>query len=603
MIEIELSAPQRRAVETRATEAIVVAGAGSGKTRCLTARVLWLLREGASPSEIMVLTFTRKAAAEMRSRIVVALEGAGHQTAVKFTASLMMGTFHSVAFDIFRSHGNAIGYDSAYTTIISPADADMLLESRAEYLGFLRNGKWAVNQSWKAFAEYRESYYHAGEHTTDNGDPLRLVLEDYHRELRLMNVLDFGMVLLETNRLLSDDAVRAAWQHQIKHVLVDEAQDCDRVQYVLHDHFAPPATFFAVGDVRQCIYGFRGARSELMMSHRPDAEVYHLQECYRAGPPIVCAANCLIKHNDEPQALPMISAVPNEPAIVQTLTGRSFDIVRLLLKALAGHDGFHDVGWGDIAILARSHRTLVNLANKFAQEGIPYHRVGSLYAACDSVSFNLVHATLRMIANKHDRLAHHRILRAFGMTGRTLAESPVGPHEAIWPSPGVRSFQSKALSFLELLQQFATSNDVVGDIVATIVGHLPGDPGKYDSALHYWFNQCAELRVEEALRWFAFKDSQDDLREGDYVTLATVHSTKGLEWPIVIIAEMNEGLLPLSRTLRTPEGLREERRVCYVAMTRAQKRLVLHYRMPEDQHPTNPGRARSRFIYESSLEA
>jgi len=323
----ELTDSQRQAVTTDSRDVLVIAGAGSGKTRVLTERIKHLLTNcGASASDMLVLTFTRKAAAEMQSRLLATLgEGAERQL-----RGMLIGTFHSIALHILRAEGEVLGYNAKSITILDPDDADLLLKQCCSDLGYLHGKKWK-GVTWKAVQAAREGRYHIGVACPEGAsDPIRRILAEYDRQMFALNVMDFGKILSECHRLLHEHPeVLERWRQRIKHVLVDELQDTDEVQYRLHGFFAPPATFFGVGDRRQSIYGFRGSRPDLMTEQHPDAEIIDLRECFRCGDRIIKAANSLIGHNDDTLAQPMIGATGRIGDVVP-MPGRSANISEII---------------------------------------------------------------------------------------------------------------------------------------------------------------------------------------------------------------------------------------------------------------------------------
>lgn len=254
---MNLTDRQRSAVEATEREVLVIAGAGSGKTRVLTERVRWLLDHGASPSDLLVLTFTRAAAGELRDR----LEGVD-------TAGILLGTFHSIALTILRSDGDKLGYDVDTLTVVDPDDADLLLKQVCQDLGYLDGKTWRQGLSWKAVAKCREAFYSGT--WARSGDTLDVretnIIACYHMRLHDLNSLDFGLILTECHKLLeSFPDVLERWRGRIKHVLVDECQDSSRLEFSLYDMFCPPAHLFMVGDLRQTLYRFRGAAPELVI--------------------------------------------------------------------------------------------------------------------------------------------------------------------------------------------------------------------------------------------------------------------------------------------------------------------------------------------------
>lgn len=591
-----LTESQIRAIETESRDVLVIAGAGSGKTEVLTRRVVKLLDHGASACDCMVLTFTRKAAQEMRGRIVEAL---GNEREVH---GMLLGTFHSIALEILRANGDKLGYNTKSLTVIEPVDADLLLKQICEELQYLRGGTWTRGLSGKKVKASLERYYATGEYAFDSQDFERIHAE-YKCRLHGMNALDFGSLLSECQRLLLDHPdVRKAWQGRVKHVLVDELQDANGIQhYGFLDLFAPPASFFAVGDRRQSIYAFRGSRPDLMTERHPNAELIDLQECWRCDADIVEAANRLIAHNQDPLAKPLVSMTGLE-GVAWDKCGRSVDIADAVMGEhdrieIRDHDdsdviatGFH---WSEIAVLARKHKTLKHLAEVFEESRIPYHRVGAKFDVCDSEEFRALHAMLRLLVNPRDDMAFLRIRKLLGFTDQEYAEL-----RALAAERGQSHFET--YDPCETLSIGATTLDAAIEIAFERLNLE--DASVYAIIAAYWY-ECPTTTLTEALRWHALRDSQDDLPDDDVVTLCTVHAAKGLEWPVVFIAEMNEGNFPSSQSRKNPEELLEERRVMYVACTRAKNRLVFHWRRAEDQFLRGKQKpaAPSRFLAECGV--
>lgn len=561
-----LTDAQLRAVTTDSRDVLCIAGAGSGKTRVLVERIAHLLTvRGAQPSEIMCLTFTRRAAGEMRERLLHRLREADPDGAdpVRIVGSMLVGTFHSVGLRILTEHGLRLGYESL--SVVTEDDAEFLLHAVCQDLGYVRGAKWREQLSASKVKAALDGYY------TSGVEPLmeceRLIVREYGARLYAMQCLDFGRILLETRRLFSEfPDVLESYRSRIRHVLVDEMQDSDTIQYDLHDWFSPPATFFGVGDTRQSIYSFRGARPNLMRERHPDAEIIDLADNFRSGAGIVAAANALIAHNPEPVA-PMRCAT-GWAGTARTMTGRSADIAAAV-QSLA-RDGY---AWSDIAVLARRHSTLERLATAFAEAGIPHHRVGSGTAICEGAAFLELHAALRLCINPLDRMAALRLARM--------------------PDP-------RRDGFIAVIRSAILGGDA--DVIATDVGPAACDlAGGVTPEVVWWQEHCPDTHIEDALRWYAIMDSQDDLPLGNVVTLATIHAAKGLEFPAVIVANCMEGELPGARATREPGGIEEERRCFYVAGTRARESLTLHYRRIEDQAADRMPQAPSRFIQEAGL--
>lgn len=570
-----LTESQCKAMTTESRETLVIAGAGSGKTKVLCHRIAYLINQGASPADLMVLTFTRRAAGEMLARLEQLLPD------VRWS-DVLIGTFHSVALNLLNSDGDTLGYTPPIT-VIELDDCELLLKQCARDLGWFDGKKWRDGLSLKKLRSHLDHYYNTGEwqHGTPELGKLSEICTNYHHELHQMNAVDFGLILIESRRLLTEHPdVLERFRQRIKHVLVDELQDSDTVQYDLHDWFAPPATFFGVGDGGQSIYGFRGARPDLMTERHPGAEIIDLRECFRCGDNIVEAANSLIEHNHDPLAKPMVDTTGGSGRI-DIETGRSIDIACVAVSM-----NRWSYAWSDIAVLARNHRTLRRLEEVFGEHDIPCHRVGSGFDITNTEEFKQLLAALRLCVNARDDLAFLRIYSQFGLSNadytqlrKQAAEKGASHYLAHDPDWGYRGHQ---------------------ELMETIDENANGYP---DEVREFWQEHCSGMTVEEALRWYALRDSQDDLpdEDADEVTLLTVHAAKGLEWPVVLLVGLNEGDLPSSQSLREEGGVEEERRVCYVAVTRAQERVICHYRRIEDQAEGRKVKPPSRFLGESGL--
>jgi len=599
---IELTDEQRAAVESEAHETLVVAGAGSGKTRVLTARILHLLQNrGASPSDLMVLTFTRRAAGEMLGRVQAALVEAGEtpQKAETMVREMLAGTFHSVALRMIRQHGHLIGYRGC-PTVIDEADSEMALLTAAEQLGYVKlkaKPEWRHQLSLRKIRRYLDAYYTRGEMPAPSEEPganfCERIIHAYLGTLAEANALDYGLLVLNATKLLCENpSVLTDYRGRVRHVLIDEAQDTNPIQHRLLSFFAPPAELFMVGDRRQAIYGFRGSNPCLMTDQHQDAQVFDLERCFRCPAPVVQAVNALISHNNDPLCKPMLCA--NERiAPVDRHLGRCADIVSLLSDL--NHVGF---GWGDMAVLARNHRTLRRLAELCREAGVPHHHVGTGFDICDQPAFRRVHAYLRLLVNPCDEMAFMRLSPWVGGTDYT--------HAQIRAEAG-RTGASSLTAFRSLVPDSWLAN--LGELTLDsqldeALDQIPPEAMAGIKPIQNWWKAwCPNRRVGDALAQYACRDSQDDLRADNRVTLATVHTVKGLEWPVVLLVECNEGTLPSAMSLRESAGVEEERRVAYVAMTRAKERLIVHFRRFCDQAKGRNKRLPSRFLSEANLLA
>lgn len=580
---------QKAAVTSTSPVVLVIAAAGSGKTHVLTHRLKHLLDHGASIADFLVLTFTRRAAAELKGRLRELLGDV--RRARNPVDGLLIGTFHSVALSILRVDGEKLGYNSAELTVASDQDAqELLLQvclefglARYRLVGDVKKLCWLKGLSWAKVLRFREHVYTTGGVAGFMEKPIEVltrILAEYRTRLRNLNAMDFGSILLECQRLLDENPeVLTRWRGRVKHVMVDELQDTDEVQYTLHRAFAPPATFFGVGDRRQSIFGFRGARPDLMTKQHSGSEVIDLRECFRCKPPIVNAANALISVNADPLAKPMIAVREDTGGPVEY----PMDTFDALVQQVRGAANLAQYRWEEIAIIARKHGTLKLIEHVLRAEGIPVHRVGSGFSVCDSTEFIQVHAAMRLCINQRDDLATLWLRGPLG-----LADDISATGYAALRSRAAAQGTSHFVAYEPLndLGRALKSGDVsretrVDDFLSRLTPGFSqiGDTGLAED---FWLQRCGDMSIVQAHYWYALseRDAQCDQLEGDHVTLCTIHAAKGLEWPYVIVAELNEGTFPLSRCVKDEEDLREERRVAYVAITRARDELDLHYLPP-----------------------
>lgn len=542
---------------------------------------------------MLILTFTRRAARELKDRLAAEL-GDPHAMDGAFCS-----TFHSVCFRILRQSGDALGYIADKLSIITPQESDALLEQVIRDLGLSK-------VSMKAARSALEARYTG---RTEPGDlNLRSILDTYRRRLFDFNCLDFGSCLSEVNRLFREHPeILKAYRERIKFVFVDEVQDSDEVQFNLHDWFSPPAAFFAVGDRRQSIYNFRGARPDLMTSRHPDAEIIDLRENFRSGTAIVDAANAVIAHNGDTLARPMLGILARQGKVT-TLDGRTDDILRFVRTL---HDS-HGFAWGDIAVLARSHRTLVTIEQRMAEARIPAYRVGKRFDVMETPEFRTLLAAAKLILNPTDNFAYFILSIGLGHTGiySLVREQAARKHISHWEArrfdttlPPRHNVEMMVAS-IDGPEEMATLDAKVA--FTNIALELFRD-GDQRNAVREAVRRAPVDTMEGLIEFFSManRDAENEDAGGDVVTLLTAHAAKGLEWPAVIVCELNEGGFPNSHAVRGgDEAIREERRLFYVAATRAKEVLGLHARMtPDDFGAGREIKPVSRFIGEATCQS
>ncbi|HEY4209867.1 MAG TPA: DNA helicase II [Steroidobacteraceae bacterium] len=630
-----LNDAQRAAVTAPMGPVLVLAGAGSGKTRVLTHRIVYLIQaEGVSPHSILAVTFTNKAAAEMRGRIEALLGMPG--------SSLWIGTFHGLAHRLLRLHWREANLVQSFQ-ILDAEDQQRLIKKliRARELDesrwVPREVQWFINSNKDEGRRPKE--------LKDGSDPTRRQLiqlyVDYEEACARAGVVDFAELLLRAYELWRDNpSLLAHYRRRFRHVLVDEFQDTNAIQYgwltLLARSTADTQTFpFAVGDDDQSIYRWRGARVENLHRYRrdyPDTQMFKLEQNYRSTSAILSAANGLIANNtgrlgknlwtsgDKGDPIRLYAAF-NERDEAEFVTHRIRDWVA------------HGGNRREIAVLYRSNAQSRVFEEAFISGRIPYKVYGGL-RFFERAEIKDALAYLRLVSNRQDDQSFERVINlpTRGVGPKSLdiiREHAKGAGSPLWEAAGAcigDALGPKGTAvhgFMSLIERLA--REVEGLALHEQVDHiLQGSgliqhyKGKRDKA------DRGEARVENldelvsAARGFQQDTTETDLPpleaflahavlesgEGqaeaweDCVQMMTLHTAKGLEFPMVFLSGMEDGLFPHQRSLNDIEGLEEERRLCYVGMTRAMKQLFLTYAEQRRLHGVDSYGQPSRFIKE-----
>lgn len=606
-----LNEAQREAVTAPASSMLVLAGAGSGKTRVLVHRLAWLIQaERMPPHGLMAVTFTNKAAAEMRSRVETLLRLPSRR--------LWIGTFHGLAHRLLRRHAREAGLPETFQIL----DADDQHRLIRRLLGALKldEARWPPRQAqW--YINLQKDEGRRARHMVETGDlfqrQMLRIYSAYEEFCRRSGLVDFAELLLRAHELLRDhEELLLHYRQRFLHVLVDEFQDTNTIQYAWLRLLTGEAdNLFIVGDDDQSIYGWRGAKIENIDRFRkdyPNHRLVRLEQNYRSTAPILHAANALIAHNQgrlgkklwtqsrEGQAISLYAAF-NEQDEAHFVVDR----IRQWIKA--GQPG------GQAAILYRSNAQSRLFEEQLVNAGIPYRVYGGL-RFFERAEIKSALAYLRLIANRGDDPSFERIVnmppRGIGArTLDTIRETAHLKRTSLWQAAhglcreATLSGRAKnALSaFFELIDCLAEQAE--GLPLSEQVRLALEKPALLD---HYKKDEKDENRVENlaelvnAARSFhyeadseqPFDGSELDLflahaalesgetQAGDFqdcVQLMTLHSAKGLEFPLVFMVGLEEGLFPSQRSLEEVGRLEEERRLCYVGMTRAMRQLFLTY--------------------------
>jgi len=582
---------QVEAINSGAREILSVAGAGAGKTAVLTERIARLLHNGSSPSEFLVLTFTRKAAGEMIGRLEKLLSPWWGANTGKLLAPMSIGTFHSVAYGWVRQYASHLGYTDRIT-VIEPDESELLIEQVAVDLGYAK--RKGLSLTWKSGVSMDKVMtvlgliYSDGSQIAD-GRETNAIIAEYWSRLYQMNAIDFGQILVGAQKLLEDPSVRPMLLERYKYLFVDEMHDSSALDLTLQNEFAKTCSVFGVHDPRQTIYSWRGARPDLIPKLYPSAKTIQLRECFRCGDEIVFSANAMISHNPEGKTCDSMIGKTGRNGLVKVFNGRSADIVD---RIVAQHDE-NGYPYGQIAVLARNHRTLRRLADLMAERGVPHYRSGCKFDVCETPSFKAVHAFLRLQVNPRDNLAFLWLSRSLALSQECYASiRAVAAEKRISHFEAATAIMVDGLGFCDGLDETDPLSDMLDAISVANVAH--------PDATKWWRDNCDGMSVQSALAWYSCRDIQDDVPDGDHANLLTAHAAKGLEWPCVFVVGLNEGDWPSSQSLRKG-NIDEERRLCYVAMTRASECLFIHYRADSDQAADRKISQPSRFIWEAML--
>jgi len=624
-----LTTNQQEAVTHGDGPLLVVAGAGSGKTRVITRRVAWLAANGVRPYRILAITFTNKAADEMKRRVqeLTGLRGA------------WVSTFHSMCARMLRQFQDLLGFTHPFTIYDRKDSLDCvkmaltelgLTDPRARPQSFL-----AAIGRWKNQMATATDALAAAQGPRD-AEQAR-AYELYERTCRNNNALDFDDLLFRTAQLLKDNAdFRAYWQNRFEQVLIDEYQDTNRPQYVIARLLtASHRNICATGDPDQSIYGWRGADIANILDFQkdyPDARVVKLEENFRSTKMILLAASGVIEHNrariERGLWTHNDAGVPVE--VVQSLTDvNEADAIVARIRESAG-----SVRYGEMAVFYRTHAQSRVIEESFRDAGVPY-RILDAVEFYNRKEIKDVVAYLKATVNPADAVSLLRIInepkrgigaktvervRAFAASeGLSLDE--VLPRAAEVPGLSARAAKgvTEFAALLDRLRGFpgAPVADVVRAVL-TETGYLKRlsdsdseeDAARADNVkeLVSAAAEFDEAYPDQELSSFLEKvtlvsDSDAITEEGGQVMLMTLHSAKGLEFPIVFITGVEEGLLPHINALGSSSRIEEERRLCYVGMTRAKKRLYLHW-AAERYVAGQVGMAMaSRFIREIPAEA
>ncbi|MCM1305786.1 MAG: UvrD-helicase domain-containing protein [Bacteroides sp.] len=620
----QLNPQQAKAAGDTEGAILVIAGAGSGKTRVLTARICRLIEKGVSPYNILAITFTNKAASEMQERIGQAIG----------SASVWTSTFHSMCARILRLDGEKLGYGKDFTIYTEQESSRLVKRIMQDYpaLDQKKYGDylWHISHA-KTLSLLPEDYYREIKNDVRDANEIALVYRRYEEELKRCNCLDFDDLLLKTVQLFEEyPEVLEKYQNRFRYIHVDEFQDTNALQYKLVKMLAKGSgNLFVVGDEDQSIYSWRGAEIRNILDFSKDfvgAKVYKLEQNYRSTTSILRAANNVIKHNSNRNEKTLWSDIKDDDSVEyyeaysdRDEAGQTARAINLLVK--------HGSSYRGIAVLVRANSLTRQFEEEFNLHGIPYKVFGG-FRFFERKEIKDTLAYVRIALNPSD---NDSILRVINYPKRGIGSSSVAELQNYASAHG-ETFYSVLINPIGLSantqKKFAPFTQIALDLVERVKDMKPDEFMQYVirrsgiegalsqskdvedvnrleniqelvGAVKQFVQDNPELGISDFMQSVALVSDTDDMDGDDYVTVATVHAVKGLEFDNVFIVGMEDGIFPTQRAIASGD-IEEERRLMYVAITRAKRKLFVlnarsRYRFGKVEYLP-----KSRFISEMS---
>lgn len=617
----QLNDMQKKAVTCTEGPLLVLAGAGSGKTKVLTTRIAYLINEkNVDPSSILAITFTNKAAKEMKDRVIKLIGNIGY--------SMKISTFHSFGLSILKEHCDLLGYSKNFT-IIDSDDSMTLIKKIVKDLNLdskIFNPKMIRNKISGAKNELMDPAEYVRFANTDMEKKIVSVYERYQKRLKLNNSFDFDDLLMLPIKLLKENPdVLKQYQEKFKYVMVDEYQDTNQAQYILTKMMsAKYKNICVVGDNDQSIYMFRGANYRNILNFEKDyknTSVILLEENYRSTKNILDVANSIIKNNKSRKDKTLWTNNDDGLKIKYHRSSNekdeSFYVVSEIKKLLN-----NGVPLSEIAVLYRANAQSRNIEEVLLRDNIPYKVVGAFYFYNRKEIKDLI-AYLKLIYNHNDDNSLTRIInvpkRGIGLKAiENLNTKAMLEEKSLYDSLSTQ----KELDFKRLIDDLSKKSETMS--LTEFVDCILND-SKMKEELELEKTIESEVRLENLEEFKSitksFEESKGIVSLGEFleeislvsdveeyknntnvVTLMTIHSAKGLEFDNVFLIGMEEGLFPHANCLNDAEELEEERRLCYVAVTRARKRLWLVNARSRMLYGKESYNMQSRFIDEIDKE-
>ncbi len=606
----KLNDKQKEAALYTEGQLLILAGAGSGKTSTMTHRIAYLVMEkGVNPGNILAVTFTNKAAEEMRERV---------ENMLGETTGMWIMTFHQTALRILRRHAKALDYEDGF--VIYDAQDQKSVMKKAMKEQNVDEKLYPVQYLLSIVSRCKEKEISPRDYLIENGEDFKTqkiaaVYGAYNRILKENNAMDFDDLLVNAVRILEKETeIREYYQTKFKYVMVDEYQDTNYIQYkmikILSEMYE---NLCVVGDDDQCIYQWRGADIKNILGFEkdfPNAKVIKLEQNYRSKSNILNAANSVIARNTNRKSKAMWTDSDEGHKVIYYRTDRDKDEAKFVADEISKLHGSKDISsseYSDMAVLCRMNAQTRLFEEAFMAQGIPYRVIGGL-KFYDRKEIKDILAYMRLVLNPYDNVAFERIINEpkRGIGPKTLEkiedlarEMDCSMLEAVSDDAAVEELPEKAKKSVKHMAGYILEygkekdNLTVADIYDGILEHtgyleiLKGQNTleaearidnllEFKSAIFDYQSSSPNLTLGEFLEKVALVAEVDNYNpQDDAVVIMTLHGAKGLEFPVVFIPGMEDGLFPGWRTKESSDQEEEERRLCYVGMTRAKEKLYM----------------------------
>lgn len=599
----KLNDKQREAASQIDGSILILAGAGSGKTRTITYRIAHMIENvGISPYSILAVTFTNKAAKEMRERV--------EELVGDVAKACTISTFHSFGMRLLRMYGKEVGYNSNFT-IYDTDDQKRIVKAILKGQNLSINGvKLTERDLVSMISKIKEQIKTLDEYSVMNKQIVE-VYDKYNRALLESNAMDFSDILLNTYKLLQKSEILEKVQNKYKYIMIDEYQDTNNLQYKIIDLIARKSSnLCVVGDENQSIYGFRGANILNILNFETNynnAKIIKLEENYRSTTTILDAANELIKNNKSSKDKKLWTQNGKGDLIKVLACDNARDEVSRIIEIIKENHQ-NGIAYRDMTILYRTNAQSRLFEEGFLRYNIP-HKVFGGISFYSRAEIKDIIAYLSIIVNPQDELNLQRIInvpkRKVGEKGiekivTYARENNLNLLEALSHIKEISGLtvvgKEKILEMYDIIKELKdlSYTETASYIVQTLIDKIKyidyikenysdaeariENIDEFKNSILELENVVGELRLNEYLENVSLISATDDLEEkSDYVKLMTIHNSKGLEFPIVFLVGFENEIFPGSRAMFEEKEMEEERRLCYVALTRAEKKLYLSH--------------------------